>query len=101
MTEARSLAETVRVEAAAAYVHDRATLALRGKRGRPYLTGYRGRMVQGGVEVVRHHIQADVGRAGVRRAERVELLDGPVGIDHDQRARQQSKALHLSRVTQD
>jgi hypothetical protein len=46
------------------------------------------------VEAAGCDVQAGVGGAGIAGAERVELLDGAIGVDHDQRARQQAEALH-------
>jgi len=55
-------------------------------------------VVKGLVEAARHDVQADVGRAGIGRAQRVELLDRAVCVDHDQRARQQPEPLGLARM---
>jgi hypothetical protein len=44
---------------------------------------------------------AGVSGTGIRRAERVKLLDGAVGVDHDQRARQEPDALYLAGMAED
>ena len=45
-------------------------------------------------------MQARVGRTGIRRTERIELLDGTVGVDHDERAGQQPKPLYRARLAE-
>lgn len=92
--------EPVRVQAAAADIHHRAGPALRGQRVHPDLPGHRRRMVKRVVEAARHDVKSRVRGTGVGRAERVKLLDGPVGVDYRQRARQQPEALHLAGLAQ-
>jgi hypothetical protein len=58
-------------------------------------------MVKCLVEAARHHVETSVGSPGIARAERVELLNGAVGVDHDQRARQQPQAFYFGRMPED
>ena len=46
-------------------------------------------------------MQPGVGGAGVGGTQRVELLDGAIGIDHDQGAGQQPEAFHRTRLAED
>ena len=98
MPEAVTVTEPVRVEPAAADLHHRAVQALRRERAGADLPGHRRRVVEGIVEAVRHDVQAGIRRTRIGRTERVELLDRAVGIDHDQRARQQPESLHRARL---
>jgi hypothetical protein len=100
VTEAFPFPEPVRVQAAAADLHHRAGQALRRKRAHPDLPGHRRRVVEGVVEAARHDVQAGVRGTGIGRAERVELLDSAVGVNHDQRARQQPEPFHLAGIAQ-
>jgi hypothetical protein len=100
VTEAVSFHEPVRVQAAAADPHHRALQARLGKRVKPDLPGHSRRVIEGVVEAVRHDFEAGVGGALIGGAERVELLDRAIGIDHDQRARQQPEPLHVSRIAE-
>jgi len=61
MAEAFSCKEAVRVQAAAADLHDRAGLAERRERFGADLPGHRRRMVKGVVEAARHDVQPCVG----------------------------------------
>lgn len=90
----------VRVEAAAADLHDRAGPALLGQGADADLPGDRGGMFQCVIEAAGAHVQAGVGGAGISRAERVELLDGAVRVDHDHRTRQQSQSFDRARLAQ-
>lgn len=90
----------MRVEPAAADLHHRAGQALRRERVGSDLPRHRRRVVEGSVEAVRHDVQAGVRRTGVGRAERVELLDGAVGVDHDQGARRDPESLHRARLAE-
>jgi hypothetical protein len=101
ITEAFPFPEPVRIQAAAADFHHRAGQALGGQRTDSELPGHRCRVLESAVEPAGHDIQAQVGGTGVGRAERVELLDGPVGVDHYQRAWQQPEALHLTGMAED
>jgi hypothetical protein len=85
--EALALPVPVRILPAAADVHDRAGLALPGQGGCAYLPGDRRRVRQSLIEAVRHNVEASVGGARISGAQRVELLNRTVGVDHDQRAR--------------
>jgi hypothetical protein len=96
VAEAFSFPEPVRVQAAAADIHHRAGPALSAKRVRPDLPGYRCRVVKRAVEAAGRDVQAHVGGTGIGGAERVELLDRAVGVDHHQRAWQQPESLHLA-----
>src|SRR5690242_21755786 len=98
MAETRPALETMRVEAAAADTQHRTLLALHGQGVDTDLPGHRGRMAEGRVEGVGADVQSGLGRALVGGAQRVELLDGAVGVDHDKRARSQAKALDRARV---
>jgi hypothetical protein len=100
VAEAFPSAEPVRVQAAAADLPRLAGLALIRQGSRANLPGNRRRMVKGLIEAARHDVQPGVGGAGISRAERVKLLDRAVGVDHDQRAREQPEALHLAGVTE-
>jgi hypothetical protein len=95
--EAVPVPEPVRVQAAAADVHHRAGTALGRQRIDADLPGHRRRVVKRVVEAARHDVKAEIGGAGIGRAERVELLDGAIGIDDDQGAWQQPEPLHLTR----
>jgi hypothetical protein len=53
------------------------------------------------VEGIIEHIQAGTGRMGKGRVQRVELLDGSVGIDHDKRARRQPQSVCAARPAKD
>jgi hypothetical protein len=79
----------VRVKAAAADLHYLAGQALLGQGADADLPGDRSGMFQRVVEAAGDDVQAGVGSAGIGGAERVELLDGAVSVDHDKRARQQ------------
>src|SRR6185437_11910243 len=94
VTEPGSLAVPVRVEATTADLHHFAIQALRRQGGRAELPGDRGGMLQRVIEAACEHVQAGVGRAGIRGTKRVELLDGTVGVDDDERAGQESQALY-------
>jgi len=89
IAESCSAPVPVRVQAAAADLHHRAGPALLGQGVDADLPGDRGGMFQGVVEAAGVDVQADVRGAGIGGAERVELLDSAVGVDHDDRARQQ------------
>jgi hypothetical protein len=101
ITEAFPLPEPVRVQAAAADIHHRALQALGGERAGADLPGHRRRVLKRVVKTTRHDVQAHVGGARVGGAERVELLDRTVGVDHHQRARQQPEALHRAGAAED
>ena len=58
-------------------------------------------MIEDVVKAARHDVEAGVGGAGIGRAERVKLLDRPVRVDHDQRARQQPEPLHFAGIPED
>ena len=94
MAEAIPVPEPMRVQAAAADLHHGAGVALERQCVGTQLPGHRRRMVEGVVEATRHDVQACVGGTRIGGAERVELLDGAIGVDHDQRARQQPEPLH-------
>jgi hypothetical protein len=95
--EAVPVPEPVRVQAPTADVHHRAGTTL-GRQGIDAdLPRHRRRVVERVVEAARHDVKAEVGGAWIGRAERVELLDGAIGVDDDQRARQQPEPLHLTR----
>src|SRR5690349_16230659 len=79
----------VRVKAAAANLHYLAGLALRGQGADADLPGDRRGMFQCVVEAAGADVQAGVGSTGIGGAERVELLDGAISVDHDKRTRQQ------------
>jgi hypothetical protein len=98
--EALPVAEPVRVQAAAADLHHRTFLALRGQGVGADLPGDRCRMVEDVVEAAGHDVKAGVGGTRIGRAERVELLDRAVGVDHYQRARHQPEPLHLARTAE-
>jgi hypothetical protein len=76
----------MRVQAAAADPHDRAGLAPGRQGADAKLPGDRGGMRERVIEGTGHDVQTSIGRAGIRRAQRVELLDGSVGVDHDEGA---------------
>ncbi len=84
----------MRVQAAAAYLHHRAGSALRREGISPDLPGYRGRVVKGVIEGTGGHVQAGVGGTRVSGTERVKLLDGAIGIDHYDGAREEAEPLH-------
>jgi hypothetical protein len=98
--EAVAVKKPMRVEAAPADLHDRAGPALRTERVSADLPGHRRRVVKGVVEAGRHDFEAGVGCAWIGGAEGVELLDAAVGVDHEQRARQQTEPLHLARTAE-
>jgi hypothetical protein len=100
VTEARSAPVPVRIQAATADLHHLAGSALRRQGVGPDLPGHRGRVVQRIVEAAGRDVQPDVGGAGIRRAERVELLDGAIGVDRDERARQEPKSLYRARAAE-
>ena len=100
MPETRAAPVAMRVETAAADPQHRTLLALRGQGVGTYLAGHRGRMAERRVEGVGADVQSGLGRAIIGGAQRVELLDGAVGVDHDQRARRQAQPLDRTRVTQ-
>jgi hypothetical protein len=79
----------VRVQATAAYLHHRTGLALCRQGSGPDLPGNGGGVAQGVVEGVRSDMQAGVRRARIAGTERVEFLDGAIGVHHHQGARQQ------------
>ena len=85
ITEAFSAPVPVRVKAAAADLHHLAGPALLGQGVDADLPGDRRGMVQRVVEAAGGDVQAGVGGAGIGGAERVELLDGAIGVDHDER----------------
>jgi len=89
IAEACSTPVPVRVKAAAADLSHLAGLALRGQGVDTDLPGYRGGMFHCVVETVGGYVQAGVCSTGIGGAERVELLDRAIGVDHDDRAGQQ------------
>ncbi len=101
MPEALPLAEPVRIQAAAADLHHRTFLALRRQGVGADLPGDRCRVVKDVVEAAGHDVEAGVGGTGIGGAERVELLDRAIGVDHDQRARHQPEPLYLARTAED
>ena len=101
ITEAFVPAVAVRVQATTADAHHLAITALRGQGFGADLPGHRGGVVKRVVEAVRRYVQARVGGPRVGRAERVELLDGTIGVDDDDRARQQAQAVYGAVLAQD
>ena len=101
LPEALTVPEAVRVQATAAGLHDRAGTALGRERVGADLPGDGRRVVKDVVKAVRHDVKAGVGRAGIGGAERVELLNGAIGIDDNQRAWQQPEPLHCARLPED
>lgn len=89
IAESCSAPVPVRVKAAAADLHHLAGPALLGQGADTHLPGDRGGMFQGVVEAARVDVQAGVRGARIGGAERVELLDSAIGVDDDDRARQQ------------
>jgi hypothetical protein len=65
VAEAGPALEPVRVEAAAADLHDRASQALRRKCVNPDLPGHRRRVVKGIVKAIQHDVQASVCGTGI------------------------------------
>ena len=51
-------------------------------------------MIQRVVKGVIGNVEPEVSGTGIGRAQRVKLLDGAVGVDHDKRARLQTQSLH-------
>lgn len=98
VAEAGPLPVPVRVQAAAADLHRRAFQAFRSQGSGPDLPGHSGGVVECVVEAVRKDMQTSVGSTGIRGTERVEFLDGAIGIYHDERARHQPKPLYLPRL---
>ena len=102
----RRIAETfatpvpVRVKAAAANLHDLAGPALLGQGAGADLPGDRRGMFQCVVEAAEVDVQAGVGCPGIGGAERVELLDGAISVDHDNRTRQQPYSFDRARLAQ-
>ncbi len=84
----------MRVRAGTADLHHRAGLALSGQGIGLDLPGDRRGMLQCLVEGVVEDIEPGIGGAWVSRAQRVELPDGSVGVDHDEGARRQAEPLH-------
>lgn len=93
VAEALSATVTMRVQAATADVHYLAVAALRGQGFGADLPGDRGGVIERVVEAVRRDVQASVGGPRVGGAERVQLLDGTIGVDDNDRARQQPQTL--------
>jgi hypothetical protein len=91
----------MRVKAASADLHLQAAPAGVRQRLDSHLPGHGRRVAERGVEAVRHDIKAGVRGAGIGRAERVKLLDGAIGVHHDQRARQQPESFHFAGVPED
>lgn len=87
----------MRVQAAAADPHDRAGLALGRQCVAAKLPGDRGGMHERVIEGTGHDVQTGIGRAGICRTQRVELLDGSVGVDHDEGAGFQAEPFDGSR----
>lgn len=79
----------VRVKAATADIHHLAGPALRRQGVGADLPGDRCGMVQRVVEAAGRDVQACVRCTGIGGAERVELLDRAIGVDHDDGARQE------------
>ena len=50
-------------------------------------------MVEGSIEGIGENMPSGVCGAGIGRAQRIELLNGTVGLDDDQRARLQAEPL--------
>jgi hypothetical protein len=90
VAEADAVPEPVRVEATTADLHQRACLALVGQGGRSDLPSHRHRVVERVIKLVGYDIQPGVGGARIGGAQRVQLLDGSVGLHHHQRAWQQA-----------
>ena len=101
ITEACSAPVPVRVKAAATDLHHLAGPALLGQGADADLPGDRGGMFQCVVEAAGRDVQAGVRSAGIGGAERVELLDSAVGVDHDDRARQQPQSFDRARLAED
>jgi hypothetical protein len=93
MAEALVVQEPVRIKAAAADLHDRAGQALGSERVHADLPGHCCRVVKRVIEAARPDGESGVGGAWIGRAERVQLLDGPVGVDDGQGTRQQPESL--------
>jgi hypothetical protein len=91
----------VGVQAPAADLHDRTGPALVRQGVLADLPGHRGRVLQRIVEGIIEYIQAGTGRKGIGRVQRVELLDGSVGIDHDERARLQPESVRTAPAAED
>ncbi len=89
VAEACSAPVPVRVKAATADLHHLAGPALLRQGSGADLPGDRRGMVQRVVEAAGRDVQASVGGAGIGGAERVELLDRAIGVDHDDGARQE------------
>ena len=101
VTKAGSVPVPVRVQASAADLQHRTGLALCRQGGGPDLPGDGGGVTEGVVEAVRSDMQPGVGSARVAGTERVEFLDGAIGVHHHQGARQQPKALDGTRLAED
>ena len=89
VAEACSAPVPVRVKAATADLHHRAGPALLRQGAGADLPGDRRGMVQRVVEAAGRDAQASFRGAGIGGAERVELLDRAIGVDHDDGARQE------------
>src|SRR5215813_2398377 len=96
ITEACSLLVSVRVKATTADVHYLAGLALLRQGSYANLPGNRCRVVQRVVEAARGDVQAGVRGAGIGGAERVELLDRAIGVDHDDGAGRKPQSFYRS-----
>ena len=100
IAEACSAPIPVRIKTASTDLHHLAGSALLGQGADADLPGDRGGMFQCVVEATGGDVQTGVRSAGIGGAERVELLDSAVGVDHDDRARQQPKSFNRPRLTQ-
>jgi hypothetical protein len=58
-------------------------------------------VIERGVEGVGQDVQSGVGSTRIRRAQRVELPDGPVGFHHDERGGLKPQTLYSTRTAQD
>jgi tetratricopeptide (TPR) repeat protein len=101
IAEADPAPVAMRVQAATADLQHRTALAARRQRAGPELPRHGGGVIQHGIEGVGEDVPPGVGGAGIGRAQRVELLDGPVRLDDDQRAGRQPEPFHRTGLTQD
>jgi len=101
VAESFAAAVAVRIKTAAADPHDRTRLALRRQGVCPDLPGNGGGMVEGSIEGIGEDMPSGVCGAGIGRAQRIELLNGTVGLHDDEGARLQAEPLHRAGLAQD
>jgi hypothetical protein len=93
VAESDATSVAVGVQAAAADPHDWTGPALFRQRVLADLPGHRRRVLQRVVKGAIEYVQAGTGGKGIGRVQRVELLNGSVGVDHDKRTRLQPESV--------